>query len=788
MPSLPEAEARRKAMRRSKSVFGRAASRYRANGFMGTLPLPPGQKQSPPTGFTGGGRPHPDDEQVASWIREQPRGNIALRLAEVPREFLDGRGDLPFKYADNNVDGWELVGIDVDNYKKGESEKRGADQLRELEAELGQLPATALSGARLDTGSCIAVYLVPKGYRFAGKAAESIDIAQKRHRYMMVHPSTNPDAIGPDGQPAMYEWGLGAPSKLADAGAESLERFQDGMPTLNQVAVLPEAWFSHLTHGGMGESDDPISGLTDGQLREWLEVRPGYGDEMCSEMKTAVDEWVAKIEASSSTHDVLRDAHWRLVKLASEGHAGVKAALDEVMGAAWPAAVGKRDVETLNAEVGRSMAGALDKIQPLWRMGNGEDYAPDDTCRVRARVEAGEFDCDAWAEKARRAPERTGRFCLVSARELAEPVEPIRWLVRGIWPERSAGVLAGDKKSLKTWNLQALALAVAAGRPLFDKYHVVSPGPVLYLSGEGGRNTFANRHQVIAKRYGITDMLSELAFGAEFGVGMLDDDEFTDAIKRHLDELQPKLVILDPLYAYHPNSVEVQNVYARGPMLANLRELIGGQAALIVGDHFNKTAPGRLDLDNIAQAGMAQWADSWILQKHRETPNLEENKFWLEMETGSRRGGGKHLELDWTLERDQSDPDVMAWSGVDWDTRPMAAKSAGGKVDDTVAAILQVVTDHPFELTESAVLAEVGGNRAKAREAFAGLKANGGVVVKKAPRQEAGGTKTRDLVGLGENAERLRGKRFRREELREGSESPGSTDTEDGTGSEQVDP
>ena len=89
-------------------------------------------------------------------------------------------------------------------------------------------------------------------------------------------------------------------------------------------------------------------------------------------------------------------------------------------------------------------------------------------------------------------------------------------------------------------------------------------------------------------------------------------------MKRHLDELQPKLVILDPLYAYHPSDVEVQNVYARGPMLANLRELIGDEAALIVGDHFNKTAGSRFDLDNIAQAGMAQWADSWILQKHRE--------------------------------------------------------------------------------------------------------------------------------------------------------------------------
>jgi hypothetical protein len=197
---------------------------------------------------------------------------------------------------------------------------------------------------------------------------------------------------------------------------------------------------------------------------------------------------------------------------------------------------------------------------------------------------------------------------------------------------------------------------------------------VLYLCGEGGQDTFANRHQVIAARYGITpDMLLELPLGAEFGVGALNDDEFTDAVKRHLDTLQPKLVILDPLYAYHPHDVEVQNVYARGRMLADLRALIGGEAALIVGDHFNKTTNGRLDLANIAQAGMGQWADSWILQKHRETPNLDDDKFWLEVETGTRRGGGKHLEVDWSMERDRSDPDVIMWTGVDWEARPAAA-------------------------------------------------------------------------------------------------------------------
>ncbi|MFZ0834896.1 MAG: bifunctional DNA primase/polymerase [Mycobacterium sp.] len=110
----------------------------------------------------------------------------------------------------------------------------------------------------------------------------------------------------------------------------------------------------------------------------------------------------------------------------------------------------------------------------------------------RALAPGGRWHPDTLAETLRALPVEPavssgGRYRLVTARELAEPVAPMRWLVRGIWPERSAGVLAGDKKSMKTWTLQTIAVAVAAGGSLFDKYHVTSPGPVLYLAGEGGR-------------------------------------------------------------------------------------------------------------------------------------------------------------------------------------------------------------------------------------------------------------------------------------------------------------
>ena len=384
--------------RKQRSPFRSSAEKYRASGFLGTLPLPPGEKYPPPTGYTGGGRPQPTDGQIARWLAGEdehqpwaPRGNIALRLAEVPPEFWGGRDDLPFAYAGNNVDGWELMGIDVDNYQKGDGPpKEGLRELAELETRLGALPATVLSGARLETGSCIAVFLVPKGYRFTGKAAAAIEIIQKRHRYMMVHPSTNPDA-----DDALYEWASGVPSTLTTVGVDKLIRFDGGLPSIADVTVLPQAWFSHLSHGGMSESDDPISDLTPSELLDWLQGRPGYGDAMCRVMQRATDEWVEKIEASSNSHDMIRNAHWRVLNLAAEGHVGVNAALDAIGEAGYPAALGKRDVETLGSEVNRSVLGALDKIQPRYARANGGTYVPEDTCAV----DTSRFDCEGWAAR-----------------------------------------------------------------------------------------------------------------------------------------------------------------------------------------------------------------------------------------------------------------------------------------------------------------------------------------------------------------------------------------------------
>lgn len=411
--------------------YGVAAPLYNKLGFMGTLPLPAGKKNPPPRGYTGSGRPDPEPKQVRQWAKDNANGNLALRLGEVPQQITRTRVDLPAIYAGNPVDGWELIGIDVDDY----GAKNGLADLRRLEqgdAEagepgLGVLPSTALSTARWDGWnehrSAIRVFMIPRGFRFMGKAAPDIDIVQKRHRFMLAWPSVNPDANG-----AQYQWRYGT----TDSTLEELEHFEafggqpntghlrsnglDGLPdpATDDIAVLPEPWFEYLSRGGMAETEDTISSLTDDQLSDWLQDQ-GFApvdDEgnpvICARMRKVLDKHIAALDYSASSHDKLRDAHWELLNSAAEGHDGIKHALDEYHPAWWGHVSENRggDPETAVAEIDRSLHGALDKIQPMYtRTVEDKDGStrteplgrPSDSCAAREQASAGAFNADQWA-------------------------------------------------------------------------------------------------------------------------------------------------------------------------------------------------------------------------------------------------------------------------------------------------------------------------------------------------------------------------------------------------------
>lgn len=474
---------------------------------------------------------------------------------------------------------------------------------------------------------------------------------------------------------------------------------------------------------------------------------------------------------AGNRHDLVRDDIAILIRLGEGREPGVPAAL-ELLKAAFVSAVspdrtgGPRtaaeEFASLVAGGGRLIAAdrvpqvAVDALRPggLWHPDT--PYPGQNREDLRAR---GLIDDDGNAVE-REAP---ALFAPVSAVALAEPVPPMEWLIRGVWPRNSFGPMGGEKKTLKTYNLLALSIAVASGKPMFDEFEVVSPGPVLYYVGEGGMRPFQRRLQAVTRAYGVNLRDLDKQLYAVFQVGSLSSDAFTDALRRNLDTLQPALVVVDPLYAFHPPGIEAQNLYERGRMLAELSGLVADEAALVVADHFKKhgaAGTGGLDLDSISQAGMGQWADSWILQRHRTAPDLDAGAYRLEVEFGSRQWGGARYEIDWTLpalgglESGEATAPELSWT-----VRRADGGSRRNNTDERLEERLRALArEQPFELTKTAFAAAVGGNRNRALATLDRLLASGRLEVRRVPRAEgtSGKTATRDRIGPSEHGQKVR--------------------------------
>lgn len=339
-------------------------------------------------------------------------------------------------------------------------------------------------------------------------------------------------------------------------------------------------------------------------------------------------------------------------------------------------------------------------------------------------------DEDRW-------PWRTGA-------DLGKPVKPMRWLVQGLWAANSHGVVAGEEKTLKSYVVTAIAVAIAAGVPALGRWAVPEPGPVLMLVGEGGELPFQRRIQRIAEAYAVD--ITKLPIYATSSLAPMDSREFRDNMAYMLDEVKPKLTILDPTYAYHPHDIDASNLYARGPVLAALAALItDAGSALMSLDHFNKTGNG-VNLARISMAGTKEWADSWILQEHIAPPDLIEGRFKLGLTIGSRQWGGREHVVEFNVGALSEETGEFE-GDISWLVEDRQFSVAPSSDNKAAVAIRTTLIDHdPYTLTRTQLRRAVGGNRDGFDKAFALMVKDGELTVAMKPADEGGKPVVRERI------------------------------------------
>ena len=317
--------------------------------------------------------------------------------------------------------------------------------------------------------------------------------------------------------------------------------------------------------------------------------------------------------------------------------------------------------------------------------------------------------------------------------ELLDAPRSFEWRARGLMVHPTYGMLAGDQKSLKSYIAMVFWVGIAAGVQIFGNFEVDQAVPVIAYVGEGGRGPWTRRLERVAATMGVNPR--DIPLFLSFDVAPIASAVFTESLARDLAEVRPGLVGLDPFYAFHGTKTDARNLYEEGSLLtgASTRCLDAGASFQVV-NHNNQTGSG-YGLRRITMAGAAEWCDSWWLVSHREEPDVDEGRFRLLLEVGSRQWGGSVWELDLNLgrfnqETGEHDGDIC------WDLRRAVGGRRGPYIGDRVLA---QVTAHPWELTRDELVQSIGGRQQAARLAVDDLLGRGQLATMKVGRKRSDG-------------------------------------------------
>ncbi|MEJ2352175.1 MAG: AAA family ATPase [Anaerolineales bacterium] len=127
------------------------------------------------------------------------------------------------------------------------------------------------------------------------------------------------------------------------------------------------------------------------------------------------------------------------------------------------------------------------------------------------------------------------------------PVSPQnRWLIEPLWFKSGVGILGGHAKVCKTQLAAEIAIAVASGNKALGRLPVSSPGPVLFYGAEDALPMLRARFEDLANARNLS-LDSIPLFLLDVPLLSLDRTEHLQRLRAALNQLQPRLLILDPL-------------------------------------------------------------------------------------------------------------------------------------------------------------------------------------------------------------------------------------------------
>jgi len=178
----------------------------------------------------------------------------------------------------------------------------------------------------------------------------------------------------------------------------------------------------------------------------------------------------------------------------------------------------------------------------------------------------------------------------------------LRWLIDEAWVDGTVGFISGRSKSYKTWIALDMALSVASGAPFLGRYPVNRTGPVILVQEEDPASVLQERLRLIGKTKGMLPKLLEAHDNIvkiefpEYPIHIINlqgfnlgSEDRTAQVRRMIAEVNPVMVILDPLIVMLPSGVDEYKGSQISAVLQTVkmwREEFGCSVAIV--HHWNK--------------------------------------------------------------------------------------------------------------------------------------------------------------------------------------------------------
>jgi AAA domain/Toprim-like len=287
-------------------------------------------------------------------------------------------------------------------------------------------------------------------------------------------------------------------------------------------------------------------------------------------------------------------------------------------------------------------------------------------------------------------PDRSYRFESLTSHAFFTGDYRLEWMVKRLLVKGQPGVFGGPKKALKTTIEMDLAISLASATPFLGHFDVYRPCRVVMISGESGEAVLQETGRRICAARGIDPTTLDVfwSFRLPQMASILDRGRLRDG----LQEIGAGVVIIDPLYlcllaGMDARGIEAGNLFSMGPLLLDLARTcldVGCTPMLshhAAGQKIRARGDEPMELEDLAFAGIQEFARQWVLINRREPfdPETGSSRLWLS-------GGGSAGQSGcWAMDVEEG---VLAddFSGRKWEVAVRSAtvqRQTGAEVKES---------------------------------------------------------------------------------------------------------